>query len=79
MMSEETVLILSAAAQESWDNRAQAFLEGQHGPDWYIGNASKREWDAAYEATKPGCAGARDFGPCSMPAGHDGPHYFLRP
>jgi hypothetical protein len=33
---------------DSRDERAQAWLEAQHGPDWYIGDATTAEWRAAY-------------------------------
>lgn len=32
------------------DYRAIAWLEAQHGPDWYIGNATVTDWRRAYAA-----------------------------
>jgi hypothetical protein len=32
------------------DHRAIAWLEAQHGPDWYIGNANLTDWQHAYAA-----------------------------
>jgi hypothetical protein len=30
------------------DKRAEDWLKAQHGPDWYIGDATDAEWEAAY-------------------------------
>lgn len=32
------------------DLRAEEWLRSAHGPDWYIGDATLAEWEAAYDA-----------------------------
>lgn len=34
------------------DQAAEAWLTAQHGDDWYIGQASQAEWEAAYAAVE---------------------------
>lgn len=32
------------------DRAAEEWLTAQHGPEWYIGEATAADWDAAYQA-----------------------------
>lgn len=41
---------------EEVDARAEAWLIDQHVPDWFLGDATVAEWEAAYEWTRSWCS-----------------------
>lgn len=47
-MTREPSIQGSSPATEERDRVAEGWLRAQHGPDWYIGDASAADWEAAY-------------------------------
>jgi hypothetical protein len=54
----------SEATDDERDRLAEEWLTARHSPEWYVGDATDAEWEAAYlavdELTSRGQSGMRD-------------------